>query len=358
MTESVKYFPDCRHFKGYIPCKPHKEKGYHCENCPDYSPADKKILIIKLGATGDVIRTTPLITRIKKEHPLAEIWWLTYSPEIVPSVVDHILNFNLQNILTLRNIRFDIVINLDKDYEACALANSIDRAQLFGYVLKDGRPAPADDNAVHKFITGLFDDVSKANTKSYMEEIFEICGWEYEGEEYLLDVDKSIKWNIPNEGKKIIGLNTGCGARWVSRLWDNKNWIELIGLLNAGGYFPMLLGGKQEDQNNSYLTDKTGAYYPGYFSFEEFISLMDQCHGIVSAVTMGMHIAIGLKKPLILMNNIFNPNEFELFGRGEIVQPENECKCYFSPKCKNDEYFCMDSLKPETIYNAIAKHVG
>ena len=52
--------PDCLHFKGHIPCKPHKQHGYHCADCPSYEKATKRILIIKLGAIGDVIRTTIL----------------------------------------------------------------------------------------------------------------------------------------------------------------------------------------------------------------------------------------------------------------------------------------------------------
>jgi len=53
------------------------------------------------------------------------------------------------------------------------------------------------------------------------------------------------------------------------------------------------------------------------------------------------------------MNNIINPNEFELYGRGIIIQPEKECKCFYSPICKNEEYFCLDSLSPEAVFKAI-----
>jgi heptosyltransferase-2 len=82
---------------------------------------------------------------------------------------------------------------------------------------------------------------------------------------------------------------------------------------------------------------------------------MNQCDAVVSAVTMGMHIAIGLKKPLVLMNNIFNPYEFELYGRGEIVEPNKECKCYFSPKCINKEYFCLEHLPADKLFDAILR---
>lgn len=358
MINQTIFYPDCRYFRGDIPCRPHKLEGYHCETCPVYSKAESRILIIKLGAIGDVIRTTPLLTKIKDVEPGAEIWWLTYSPEIVPSMVDRVLGFSLENIVTLKAVEFSKIINLDKDYHACALAKEINAKQKLGFTMINGRPAPANDVSRPKFLTGLFDDLNKLNTKSYLEEIFEICGWAFQGQEYILEFDTEKKWDIPSKGKKIVGLNTGCGARWVSRLWDNKNWIELIGHLKENNYFPILLGGKQEDENNRFLQMETGAYYAGYFSLQEFISLMNQCDCVVSAVTMGMHIAIGLKKPLILMNNIFNPKEFELYGRGEIVMPERECKCFFSPKCQNDEYFCMDSLRATTIFESVQRHLN
>ena len=65
---------DCRYFRGDIPCKPHKNYNAHCidENnalCSYYDKITEKILIIKLGAIGDVIRTTPLLTKLKQEHP-------------------------------------------------------------------------------------------------------------------------------------------------------------------------------------------------------------------------------------------------------------------------------------------------
>jgi len=64
---------DCRFFKGDLPCKPHKEFSNKCEDCPLYEKINKKYLIIKFGAIGDVIRATPLITKIKND-PNAEIW--------------------------------------------------------------------------------------------------------------------------------------------------------------------------------------------------------------------------------------------------------------------------------------------
>jgi heptosyltransferase-2 len=76
------YHSDCLFLKGDVPCQPHKEHGYHCQNCPSYTKISKRILIIKLGAIGDVIRTTPLISTYKSMFPNCKITWLTLTPAI------------------------------------------------------------------------------------------------------------------------------------------------------------------------------------------------------------------------------------------------------------------------------------
>lgn len=350
------YKSDCRYFKGYIPCKPHKETGQHCDDCNYYEKVDENILIIKLGAIGDVIRTTPLLSPIKKDHHNAKIWWLTYSPDVVPSFVDRILKFNEESITILRSIDFDIIINLDKDDHASALASQLRAKKKMGFVMKNGISKPADDNAYHKYMTGLFDDVNQENDKNYMEEMFEICGYSYSGEEYIIEYDKNKKWDLPTD-KKIIGLNTGCGARWVSRLWPEKSWVQLVNMIQNSGYYPLLLGGPDEHERNQSIRNQSGADYLGYFPLKDFVSLMASCDMVVTAVTMGLHIAIGAKVPVVLMNNIFNSNEFELYGRGEIVEPDKECTCFFSPKCKNPDYFCLDHLPPDKIMEAIKRNI-
>lgn len=352
--KEIIYKSDCREYLGHIPCKPHKEYGVHCDNCQYYDKLEGRILIIKLGAIGDVIRTTPLLHKLKEVYPNHEIWWLTYTPDIVPSLVDRIYNYDIESIEVIKQTKFDVLINLDKDTQAGAIANITQAENKFGFTLENGKPAPINELARHKFLTGLFDDLNKENTKSYPEEIFEICGFKFNNEEYILE-SESYNWNLDSYGAKIIGLNTGCGARWTSRLWSDENWIKLIIKLIKNNYYPILLGGKQEHEKNLMFEEKTGAKYLGYFPLKKFISLVNQTDAVVSAVTMGMHIAIGLKKPLILMNNIFNPKEFELYGRGEIIQPSKECKCYFSAKCRNDEYFCMDHLSVEQIFDAILR---
>jgi heptosyltransferase-2 len=356
---SVKY--DCKHFKGTIPCKPNKDNQVDCENCKFYSPIGKKILIIKLGAMGDVIRTTPLVVKYKKLYPDCHITWLTLSPEVLPKEkIDDIYKWNETSLYVLTYKNFDIAINLDKEEEACMLLADVDSKEKYGFIWNDNHIDAATKAAEHKLITGYFDHHSLANTKNYMEEIFEICHLKFNNEEYLLNYNEELandwisKMQKKAGNKPIVGLNTGCGNRWLTRLWPETSWIELIKMLQDNGFYPVVLGGPQENDKNLMLSKETGAYYPGTFSLEEFFALTASCDIVVTQVSMMMHIATALQKKMVLMNNIFNKHEFYLYNRGVIVEPESGCECFYGNTCKREKS-CMHDLKPETVFNEILK---
>jgi heptosyltransferase-2 len=353
MNAKLLLHPDCRHFRGDVPCKPHKQFGVHCDGCSYYEPTDSHILIIKLGAIGDVIRTTPLLHRLKAEHPRAMIWWLTQSPEMLPSHVDVKLRFSPEALTALQSVRFSRLYNLDKEREACALTDQLTAQIKKGFTLKDGKCAPVDKDAEHKFNTGIFDDLNRANTKSYPREIFEMCGMDFRGEKYILPFEPwtDKRWKLTKK-KKVVGLNTGCGGRWSSRLWPTEYWVATVRHLRKLGYEIVLLGGEQEHSKNITIARKSGAKYFGHYPLQQFINLVNQCDLVVTAVTMAMHITIGLGKKIVLFNNIFNKHEFELYGLGEILEPEFNCTCFYSPACPND---CMQYLKPERVVQTIQR---
>jgi len=153
-------------------------------------------------------------------------------------------------------------------------------------------------------------------------------------------------------GKIIIGLNTGCGLRWKTRLWPKEYWVELIKDLEKQGYFCLLMGGPDEDEMNRYYQSQTKATYLGTFSLEEFIAITNNTDIIVTPVSMMMHIALALKKQLMLFHNIFNVYEFELYGRGIIIEPTSGCDCYFGNSCSREKR-CMNDISVQDVLSNI-----
>ena len=340
---------DCSHFKGDMPCEFHKAKGMLCK-CDHYKQIRVRIVIVKLGAIGDVIRTTVILNKIKKTYPNSEITWVSRYPDLIPKLVDFSLGLGLEDILFLLSEEFDILYNFDKEKTACALANLIKAKKKKGFFLKRGKCFPIDKDANHKFVTGLNDNICKANAKSYPEEIFEIIGEKFSGEKYIIDkVKERIKQD--NLARPLVGLNTGCGERWKTRTWPQERWIDLAIRLREKGFGVLLLGGEIEHENNLKIKELSGAEYLGYFSLKDFTALINTCDLVVTTVTLALHIAVALEKKIILLNNIFNKNEFELYGRGVIIEPTLDCLACYKVECDKQ---CMELISAEKVYEKVA----
>jgi len=351
----MQVYTDCKYFRGDIPCSFHKEDGSHCETCNHYRKINKRILIIKLKALGDVIRTTPLLRKLVETYPDSEITWLTDFPEAVPaSYVKNTVTISPQTIPWLISTRFDLLYNLDKDPAAIGIASLVQAEQKFGFTNQYGKCIPVDEKAESKWLTGLFDDVNKANKTSYPQEIFEICGFEFKGEKYLLEVDRNKDFNILFKSK-VIGLNTGCGEKWPTRLWPEIRWIELAETLIAGHYEVILLGGETEHQKNLEMAKASGAHYLGRLPIHEFFQLVNKTDLVVTAVSMTLHVAIALNKKVVLLNNIFNRNEFELFGLGEILEPEVDCLGCYMTDCSRE---CMELISAKKVASSVERILG
>jgi len=353
----------CRNFKGDEPCEWSKSETLVCnESCRHYTPTDGRTLIIKLGALGDVVRTTPILHELWKMFPHRQVWWLTKYPEVIPDAVDVVLPFNLESVLTVRGMEFDRIYNLDKDKCACGLAKRVNALYRYGYTLHQGYPMglnPAAERSIHK---GIDDEYSKNLILSYQEEIFQICEFgKFDPKEHecILPYFKRIlrPIDVQNPTKPVIGLYTSFGDRWMARRWSVGSWIELCSLLKKDGYQVLLLGDKGTDAFNKFLQKETGVLYAGTrYPIMSFVQqLLDACDIVVSVVTGVMHLALGMKKKVVVLNNIFNSKELELYGRGIILEPERPCRCYYGEKCMNSSYRCMDYLYPNQVLNAIYK---
>jgi len=357
-----KVHPDCIHLDGYKPCSPHKRTGVVCETCGEYLPIRFRILILKIGAAGEVIRNTPILQRLRQLYSDAEITWVTDYPDFIPrSYVRKVLKCDWKSVNLILEQKYDLLLSLDKDAEVCAVANRVNAKVKKGFLLDaNGKIVPADNDARRKWLTGIFDDLMKENTSNYVEETFEICGWQWSGEKYILE-----NYRIPevsfskDKARPLVGLNTGAGSIWPTRIWPEGKWRELIAALDAKGYDILLLGGPDEHEKNLQLARESVARYEGVRRFLDFSGLIALCDVVVTSVTMALHIAIALERRIVLLNNIFNALEFYLYGLGSIVQPDLDClACYkraFDADCPPEN--CLDLITVDAVLNEIDANV-
>ncbi len=363
----------CIYFKGDRPCKPYwdkrlYEKEFVCsKNCKFYKETGKRILLIKIDALGDVLRSTPLAEGIKKKFPNSQLTWLVAEGGIPllknNPYIDRILPYTTETINGLMCEYFDTLINLDKDKKATFLANKIKAKEKKGFLLGlTGNPFPANKGAERLYGIALDNWGEKTkNTKSYQEMIFETAELPYNGEELLLDFEEDTnflqKFKKKLSGKKIIGINTGCGAKYLYKRWGKNEIINLIHKLSPKKFQVLLLGGPDEIELNKEIEKKTKAINSGNNnSLIQFASLTKLCDIILTGDTLGLHMAIALKKPIIAFFGPTPSQEISFPIGKKLVGKVNCLNCYNQFPClmeKEGKKNCMQTITPKEVFDCI-----
>lgn len=355
---------DCRHFLGHKPCSFRRE----CDGCPFYEPFGFRILIIKLAAMGDVLRTTPLLRGLKQAHPGCHISWLT-EPDVFPllqgvSDIDRLIPYTPEWAMRLQCEAFDRLFCFDKEPKATALAMQIRAKRKTGFGMGEfGNVAPLDKESEYTFDLGINDELKfRKNTKTYPELIYECAGLPYSSaQEYvfadLRDEIGAAREDLRRLGARPedlkVGLNTGAGEVFATKKWTEEGYTRLAERLASElGVKVLLLGGPREVERNARIASSaahsvinTGNDNP----IRKFAGIVGNCDLLVTGDTLALHLAIGLKVPVLVLLGPTCHQEIELYGRGAKIISDFECSpCYLS-RCPK-ETTCMDATPVERVY--------
>jgi heptosyltransferase-2 len=361
---------DCRHYTGYKPCGRRDD----CTACPDYAPWAKQILIIKLAAVGDVVRTTAILPGLKKEEPDCCITWLTDEaalPLLMNNpLIDRVYPFTVDGLNAVLAAHYSLLLNFEKEARALGFARAVSAITRKGFMAsRSGTPAAADADSEYALRLGLSDELKfRANTLTYPQIIYEMAGLPYGGQEYVLELSETSArfahefcQRLSGAGcqpVRIVGLNTGCGTVFATKRWTVEGFVELINeLAPMSGVRLALLGGPLEVEFSRAIKEFAGDCIIDSGcnnSMEEFLGLIECCDVVVSSDSLAMHLAIGRKKQVVALFGPTCHQEVDLFGRGEKIVTEFDCApCYFTRCDKTPS--CMDALRGTTVAAAVRR---
>jgi ADP-heptose:LPS heptosyltransferase len=364
---------DCRHFLGDRPCLLHKAEGVTCSDCGYYRPVGKRILIIKLGAMGDVLRTTSILPILGKHFKHPHVTWITRkeSFDLLENnpFLDSVLETHVDSLARLQIEAFDLVINPETSKESAALASMVRGKRKKGFGLSPGGFVfsfnPEADELFHM---GLFDDLKKRNQKSYEQLICQLSRLPYErippmlcltedeirrGEQFL--AKKRLRKRLR------VGINTGGGTRWPMKRWTTEGFINLGKRLSLQlGVQVLLFGGPSEVEINRKISAKagrgvidTGCINPP----RQFATLLNLCDVIVTGDSLALHIGLALHKRMVVLLGPTSETEIDLYGLGKKITAEMDCLCCYRQVCDQSPN-CMESIPMETVYRSVEEQIG
>jgi heptosyltransferase-2 len=317
----------------------------------------KRILIVKLAAIGDVLRTTPLLAGLKRVYPQSHITWIV-DPAALPLLknnpyIDRLLPYEFSALFPLEVETFDLILGLEKEPRGAALTSKIRAPEKKGFGLDEkGNVYPLNKASEYAFFLGLSDDLKfYQNQKTYPELIFEIAEIEYRRDEYLLFLapedtsfgEEFAKKARLKKGETLIGLNTGAGGVFANKAWTVGGYVKLIAQFEKRPKTRiLLLGGPQEkERNRQILRQVSKKVIDGGCenTLGQFAALINLCDLVVTGDTTALHLAVGLKKKIVAVFGPTCAQEIELYGRGAKVVTSLSCapcyrrSCSLSPNC-------------------------
>ncbi|MFH1365428.1 MAG: glycosyltransferase family 9 protein [archaeon] len=331
----VKWNNKCRFFNEKYACETLSSEGYEsCEECKFSAPYSKKILILKFGAMGDVLRTTPILFALRKKYGEdVLVYWMTSSGSVEllenNPLIDKILFYNLENVLRIQQEKFDILYSLEVDTPATLIANTVKADKKYGFYFDNGSTSCFNKNAESYLETAFLHHKKLQNRRTYQDLIFEACELEYNKEKPVLNLSEKDKnfgkrfaeENNLSEVDKIIGIHIGSADRWKSKFWDNEKIKELIRKI-SDNYKIIIFGGPNEVQKQKEIIEsmqKEGIYLiknnPNN-SIGEFTTVVNLCEIIICGDSLAMHISSSLGKKTIAL--FFSTPDWEVEDYGII----------------------------------------
>lgn len=363
---------DCRHFLGDRPCRPHKETGALCK-CDRYAPITGRVLMIKLDAMGDVLRTTALLPALAAQHPTCAIDWITRA-ESLPLLdnnpyLANVSAYGPDALVRLGAVQYERVINLDAGLVSAGLATMALSQRKDGYVLTPAGHVAATNAAAQEWLEmGTNDSLKRANTtRSYQEVMLGILGCAGAEHRYVLrlrDAERTrARRHFDGLGLRkdapIVGFNMGAGGRWELKRWRLEGYAELAERLVREGMQIVLLGGKAEIELHRRFIQlaKVRVVDAGNdHDLRAFSALVGECDVVITGDTLAMHIAVALERKTVVPFGPTSHVEIELYGHGEKVIPKLDCLGCYKSSC-DFKPNCMDSISVERVESAVRSNL-
>jgi ADP-heptose:LPS heptosyltransferase len=256
-------------------------------------------LIVKLGATGDVVRTTPLLKRIS-----GHVTWLTAAKntELIESLNHDVRCFCWEQRAQALDRQYDLVINLEDTLDVAQFLKTVASFKLFGAYLDLEDKLTYTQNSKEWFDLSLISAYGKleadrlkfSNRYTYQELIFDGLGLQFAGETYLLPEP------IETELSGDVAIAADAGQVWPMKKWAYYN--ELKQRLEAVGLTVNVL--------------------PERSSLLEHLADVRNHRCLVGGDSLPMHFALGTKTPCVTLFTCTSPWEIYDYGiQKKIVSP-------------------------------------
>lgn len=291
-----------------------------------------QILIAKLGATGDVVRTTPLLRRFP-----AQFFWITEAKNkpLLDGLLPNLQSFSWEERHQVPNQTYDLIINLEDTAEVASFLEGRKARQRFGAhadasgsltYTEDSRPW-FDLSLISRFGREQADRLKLENRQTYQQLIFDGLRLIFsDADTYLLPP----------------GTETGLAgdvaiAAEAGPVWPMKNWAHYGSLKSALETCGLKVN-----------------VLPKRKTLLEHLADVAHHRCVVGGDSLPMHFALGKGRRCVTLFNCTSPWEIHEYGiLTKIISPllnEFFYKRHFDARATT-------AITLDEVFNAVMAHL-
>lgn len=326
------------------------------------------ILIIHTAFIGDIVLSTALVAKLKKNYPNSKIYFLTTPQGKV--ILQN--NINIEEVIVYdkkdKDRGFIAFIKLIKNLKSKKIDMSLTphrylRSTLLSF-FSGAKYRVGYDVASLSFVYNK--KIKYDKEKHEVEKLLSFVDdktTRYELEMYpsVENIKKIDGYNLSD--KKIVLIAPG--SKWFTKKWPKEYFQDLIERLNKYENINIVITGGEEEKEIELKLNQKNLDLRGKISLMDLAELCKRSDVVVTNDSAPVHIASCFPKPKILA--IFGPT-IEKFGffpwskNSKVFEVKNlycrPCGIHGGKSCPEKHFRCMKEILPEMIEKEILKTIN
>ena len=309
------------------------------------------VVIIKLGAVGDVLRTSYLINAFNKDLDYTVTWITSEASKDILTNNPHInkiLIFN-KDILPSNT---DILICLEDKKEFVVAASKISANKVIGSYINANDNLEYTDDVSEWFDMGIIskygleraNTLKKENNKSFNEIFTNSLSIKIDDIQPKVYFKEKTELSKPNSKSLKIGLNLFAGNRWPSKELKQSDSQKLIDAMssylvanNINYTMTLSCDDSSSEKANYIIGDRDIKVINTNNNISEYSNHVRKCDFFITTDSLGMHLAIANNIRHIAFFNPTSAVEIDNFNSGVKVISQSSGYCSYEPYAKYDK---------------------
>jgi heptosyltransferase I len=330
-----------------------------------------KILIVRLGALGDIVHALPVVAALRERHPDAQIDWLVDVRhagllDLIP-VIDRRVAVDSRRwgaafgaVRALRRERYDVAVDLQGLVKSAALTRMSGAARTIGFSRDHLREHLAAAFYSEACDPGDFGHVIDKNLS-----VLALFGIADRRRRFPIAVPDSaacgpVVERVQRDGTRGYAL-INAGAAWPNKQWPPERFGEVASTLaSRHALSPVVVWGPGEQALATRVVEASGgagmAAPPT--GIGDLLALARRARLVVSGDTGPLHLAAGVGAPVVAL---FGPTDAARNGPWEAADISlsrfDDCVCHYQRRCRR-RHGCIEDITIEDVRGAIDRRLA